>query len=46
MKSIEKKKHYTSPKIEAIASVREATQGAIGSGPDSAGHVRVPSDPD
>jgi len=45
MNKMEKKKCYTAPKVEAIASVREMTKGAIGAGTDAAGHVPVPSDP-
>lgn len=45
MKRMEKKKCYTAPKVEAIASVREMTKGAIGAGTDAAGRVPVPSDP-
>jgi len=44
-KLAENKKHYTSPKIEMIGEVKDATRGAIGSGSDAAGHVPVPYDP-
>ena len=47
MKRVEKKKCYTSPKIEAIASVREITKGSTLGTTDAGGNSsNTPSDPD
>ena len=42
----QKKKHYTSPKVEMIADVRTATKGSTLGNTDSGGNgSEVPSDP-
>ena len=46
MNKMEKKKCYTAPKVEAIASVREMTKGATLGNTDAGGNsANVPSDP-
>jgi len=46
VKTAENKKHYTSPKIEMIGEVKDATRGSTINNTDAGGQgANVPSDP-